>query len=386
MMLAGHLTVKNDYWYAILMIRDENGRSKQKWIALHLKKAGNKRKAEEMLMKLRQTYQNEGSPVNGDSTVLFSDYMKAWLERMKYQVAPSTFSGYQTYVLRSICPYFDEREITLQELHARDLQGYYDFLLQKGLSPTSVRRHHANLHKALKEAMRLDLIPINPADRIDPPRANKPANDCYSLEEANQLLKAAAGTKLELPIFFALFYGLRRSEVLGLRWGSFDFQQNTMDVNHTVHFVQTGPKYELVERDELKRKASARRFPLAESAKQLLMAAKQKQFGAGDPDPKAYICVDETGRLLRPNYISQGFKKFLKKAGLREICFHDLRHPYVKYATTLFCEISKKFSLPWRLLPALDVCNASSRIGADFFEDLTYRTVHGKMLIISKSP
>lgn len=325
-MYAGHLTIKNNYWYAILMIKDENGHSKQKWIALHMKKEGNKRNAEEMLMKLRQTYQDKVPPAEDSATILFSDYMKAWLERMRYQVSPSTFGGYQSYVLSSICPYFDEREITLQELHARDLQGYYDSLLQKGLSPTTVRRHHANLHKALKEAIRLDLIPINPADRVTLPRVNRPSNDCYSLEEANQLLKAAADTKLELPIFFALFYGLRRSEVLGLRWGSFDFQQNTIDVNHTVHFVQTGSGYELVERNEPKRKASARRFPLAGPARQLLLAAKQRRFGDSDPDPKTYVCVDETGQLFRPNYLSQGFKKLLKKNGLREIRFHDLRH------------------------------------------------------------
>lgn len=115
------------------------------------------------------------------------------------------------------------------------------------------------------------MIPINPTDRVNPPRANKPSNDCYSIEEANQLLKTVTGTKLELPVFFALFYGLRHSEVLGLRWGAFDFEHNLMDIEHTVHFVQIDGKYELVERDELKRKASSRRFPLLEQVKQRLL-------------------------------------------------------------------------------------------------------------------
>ena len=320
------MTIRNNYWYAILMIKDENGRSKQKWISLHLKKDGNKRKAEAMLMDLRQNYQYECTTANRKPAVLFSAYMKEWLERMRYQVSPSTYSGYQSYVLNSICPYFDERKITLQGLHAKDLQGYYDSLLQKGLSANTVRRHHANLHKALKEAERLDWIPYNPADRVDPPRANQPSNDCYSLEEAHQLLDAATGTKLELPIFFALFYGLRRSEILGLRWGSFDFEQNLMDINHTVHFVKLDDKYELVERDELKRKASSRRFPLVEQAKQHLLEEKRRRYGDSEPDPTEYICVDKNGQLLRPNYLSQGFKKLLKKRGLREIRFHDLRH------------------------------------------------------------
>lgn len=325
-MVSGHLTTKNGYWYAVLMVKDEERRAKQKWVALHLKEKGNKRKAEAMLMELRQTYQSETPTVEDNSAVLFSDYMKSWLERMRYQVTPSTFGGYQAYVLGSICPYFDDRGITLQALHARDLQGYYESLLQKGLSPTTVRRHHANIHKALKEAMRLDMIPINPADRVDPPRANKPSNDCYSIEEANQLLKAVTGTKLELPVFFALFYGLRRSEVLGLRWGAFDFEHNLMDIEHTVHFVQIDGKYELVERDELKRKASSRRFPLLEQVKQRLLREKWRRYGDSEPDPTDYICVDECGQLLRPNYLTQGFQKLLKKHRLREIRFHDLRH------------------------------------------------------------
>lgn len=325
-MLSGHLAAKNNYWYAILMVKDENGRAKQKWIALHLKKEGNKRRAEAMLMELCQTYQSEHTAAGDEPTVLFSAYMKTWLERMRLRVSPSTFSGYQSYVLNSICPYFDSKGVTLQGLHARDLQAYYDFLLQKGLSANTVRRHHANLHKALKEAMRFDLIPFNPADRVDPPRASQPASDCYSLDEANQLLKVAAGTKLELQIFFALFYGLRRSEILGLRWGAIDFEQSLMDINHTVHFVQTDGKYQLVERDELKRKASSRRFPLVEQARERLLVEKERRYGDAPPAREDYICVDEAGQLLRPNYLSQGFKKLLKKHNLREIRFHDLRH------------------------------------------------------------
>lgn len=325
-MISGHLTVKNDYWYAILMVKDEDGRTKQKWIALHLKKEGNKRRAETMLMELRQTYRSEHTAAGGEPAALFSVYMKTWLERMRMRISPSTFSGYQSYVLNSICPYFDSKGITLQGLHASDLQGYYDSLLQKGLSANTVRRHHANLHKALKEAMRLDLIPFNPADRVDPPRANRPASDCYSLEEANQLLEAVSGTKLELPIFFALFYGLRRSEILGLRWGAIDFEQNLLDINHTVHFIQVDGKYELVERDELKRKASSRRFPLVAQARERLIVDKERRYGDAPPVPEDYICVDEAGRLLRPNYLSQSFKKLLKKHHLREIRFHDLRH------------------------------------------------------------
>lgn len=325
-MLSGHLTVKNGYWYAILMVKGEDGRAKQKWVALHLKERGNKRKAEAMLLELRQTYHDEYNPINDADGVLFSSYLKSWLKRIEYKVAPSTYSGYQSIVLDGICPYFEARGCTLGTLHARDLQEYYDSLLQRGLSANSVRRHHANIHKALREAVQMDLIRYNPAERVTLPSVGKPVNDCYSLEEAKQLLKAAEGTKLELPIFFALFYGLRRSEVLGLRWGAVDLVQNTMNINHTVHFNSIDGKYQLVERDQLKRHASARRFPLVDVAKDYLLAEKQRRYGDMEPDPDDYICVDEQDQVLRPNYVTQGFKKLLKKNGLREIRFHDLRH------------------------------------------------------------
>lgn len=81
---AGHLTIKNGYLYAILMVKGEDGRTKQKWIALHLKEAGNKQRAEEMLMELQQSYQSKAPTVEDNSTALFSDYMKSWLERMRY--------------------------------------------------------------------------------------------------------------------------------------------------------------------------------------------------------------------------------------------------------------------------------------------------------------
>lgn len=279
-----------------------------------------------MLLELRQTYHDEYNPINDAGGVLFASYLKTWLKRMEHKVAPSTYSGYQSIVLDSICPYFDAKGCTLGTLHARDLQEYYDSLLQRGLSANSVRRHHANIHKALREAVQLDLIPYNPAERVTLPSASKPVNDCYSLEEAKQLLKAAEGTKLELPIFFALFYGLRRSEVLGLRWGAVGFTQDTMNINHTVHFNSIDGKYQLIERDQLKRNASARRFPLVDVAKDYLLAEKQRRYGGMEPDPDDYICVDEQDQVLRPNYVTQGFKKLLRKSELREIRFHDLRH------------------------------------------------------------
>lgn len=109
-------------------------------------------------------------------------------------------------------------------------------------------------------------------------------------------------------------------------WGAFDFEHDLMDIKHTVYFIQIDVKYELVERDELKRKASSRRFPLLEQVKERLLREKWCRYGDSEPDPTDYICVDECGQLLRPNYLTQGFQKPLKKHHLREIRFHDLRH------------------------------------------------------------
>lgn len=134
---------------------------------------------------------------------------------------------------RVIVPHFREKKITLVGLTASDIQDFYLQELKRG-SATSVIRYHANIHKALKYAVKIDLLNVNPADKIERPQKNQFVGSFYDADEISALLQASKGTRLELPVLFSAFYGLRRSEVIGLKWSAVDFEQNTLTIRHTV--------------------------------------------------------------------------------------------------------------------------------------------------------
>ena len=148
------------------------------------------------------------------------------------------------------------------------------------------------------------------------------------------------GTKLEIPVLFAAFYGLRRSEVVGLKWSAIDFEKNTISITHTFTSCYSNGKRVEVPRDRTKNESSKRTLPLVEPVKKrLLELAKEQKENmrlCGEcycKDYEGYICVNEIGKIIKPDYISETFPKVLEENGLRRIRFHDLRHPYVKHTT-----------------------------------------------------
>ena len=149
-MVAGHLQKKKGYWYIVLNLHDEDGKRKTKWIATHLPMQGNRRRAEGLLLQARQQH----TDLNGRKSdqLFFSDYMLQWLAGKKDKVSPTTYQNYKYVIEKGICPYFRERQTTLQTLRAADLEGYYADLQKRGVSSNTALHHHANIHKALKDA------------------------------------------------------------------------------------------------------------------------------------------------------------------------------------------------------------------------------------------
>ena len=258
--------------------------------------------------------------------MLFSDYMLYWLEIIRPSVQPTTWSSYCFNVKDHIVPYFEPTGITLGGLQARHIQSFY-LHERKTLKSTSVLRLHANLHKALKQAVKLDLIPGNPVDKVERPKPERYMAAYYTAEEMEQLFEAARGHRLELIIQFAAFYGLRRGEVLGLRWDAIDFAAGTF----TTASVEG--KHLLIQADRAKTKSSLRTLPLVEGFAQRLRALKEQQKyneklcgNCYNQKFKGYLFVDEMGNLILPNTVTDNFAQLLKEHGLRKIRFHDLRH------------------------------------------------------------
>ncbi len=329
-MVAGHLQEKKGFFYMVLSYPDITGKRKTKWFPTGLPVKGNKKRAEKMLMQTRQTFEPECTPVQDD--MMFSDFLLQWLEIAKPTIALTTYASYAGMAKSIIIPYFKERNTTLAGLKAIDIQTFYMQQLKR-VKASSVIHYHAVIHRALKYAVKIDLISVNPADKVERPKADKFIGSFYDSDEMQALFEAAKDTLLEIPIFLGAFYGLRRSEALGLKWDAIDFQNGTITIRHTVTSCTIDGKHVQVAKDTTKTKSSMRTLPLVPVFKEKLLKVKEQQAEyrrlcgkCYDNRYLEYICVDEMGTLISPHYLTAAFPKLLDKNELRRIRYHDLRH------------------------------------------------------------
>ena len=241
-----------------------------------------------------------------------------------------------------IAPYFRNTGLTLDGIQAKHIQSFYLHEL-KTVSPGTVIHYHANIHKALKYAVKMDLIPFNPADKVERPKKQRYIADYYRQEELERLLKASKDHPYSLLIQMTAFYGLRRSEALGLKWDAIDFEQGTISVKRTVTSTIIDGKYQEFEQQSAKTKSSLRTLPLIGSFREYFMQVKEAQElnkqvcgNCYNYEYDGFVFVDELGERMRVEYLTNAFPKFLESHGLRRMRFHDLRHPYVKHTTKIF--------------------------------------------------
>ncbi len=335
-MVAGHLQEKGGQFYAVLSYKDNTGKRRTKWISTGLSVKGNKKKAEAVLTEIRRKFvppiHEDRVPLLTDVNMSFAHYLEIWLRIAMTTVKPATYASYAQMLHFPICPYFEEKGFTLIGLQANDIQEFYLKQLER-VSANSVIHYHAIIHKALKYAVRTDLIPVNPADKVDRPRKNAFTPGYYDSTEINKLFELVEGSELEMPVKLAAFYGLRRSECIGLRWSAVDFNNNTLTINHTVASIDVDGKQTELASDTAKTKSSLRTLPLVPVFRELLLKKRKEQEELRKlcgktycTDYLEYICVDQLGRRTSPHYLTECFPRFLKKHGMRVIRFHDLRH------------------------------------------------------------
>lgn len=331
--MTGSLQIKNGKYYAVLNFKDENGKRVQKWFSLDLEVKGNKRRAECMLHELLVQYQGieRIKPLN----TLLSQHIAAWLEMDRPKIAVTTYNQYVNILNLHLAPYFDARKITLGNVTAGDLEDYYTFKIANGLSPNSLIKHHAIIRTALQWAFKHRYIRENVADfATKPERIKYCSPQPYSVSEVAQLIQVTQHDSIAVPIFLACFYGLRRSEALGLRWSAIDFERGTLSISATVVKEKIDGQIKTVVRDGVtKSDSSCRTLPLCTYTYQYfvnLYHAQQYQrnlCGASyNSSYLDFLCVDGMGNLLQTDYVTQKFKKLLEHYGLRHIRFHDLRH------------------------------------------------------------
>ena len=330
--MTATLYKKKDRYYVMLSWNQGHIR-KQKSVSTGLSVTGtSKRKVEQARKRLLEEWEEKIAENFQD--VLFVDYLLQWLEMVKYSIAETTYFTYKSMIESQIIPYFKERKIKLHDIRPHHIQAFYAWKLENSdIKGVTIHRYHANIHKALKHAMQTEMIRDNPAAKVVLPKKERFTAKFYTAEEMRLLLEKIQGEKIEAPTYLASWFGMRRGEVLGLRWQDINFEAMTLSVCGVITDKGALSRSENVKyRSGAKTHTGLRSFPLpAEVAdflkKHLEQQRKNQELmgSAYNEDWLDFVCVDVTGNLIRPEYLSRAFPAFLEKHSLRVIRFHDLR-------------------------------------------------------------
>jgi len=325
-MITGSLRSNRGNFYSVLNLYDKDGKRKQKTVNLHIvDKPGNKRKAEKAHQAVLAEYSGRRVEVYQDD-ILFCDYLKVWLEEQRVLIEPNTYESYLCNINIHIFPHFKQTKLSVQDIRYKHIKSYYT-LKSKTLSTCTLKKHHTVIKQTLRKAVQDELIAVNPAAEVRFPKSQPFKGRPLSVKQGDILLEAAHGTILEAAVILGMMYGLRRSEIAGLKWDAVDFQKSTITIQHTVTRFTTK-----IAKDKTKSKSSNRVLPLNEGTKKYLLRLRATQaqnkllLGPGYLDTP-YVVRWPDGHAASPDYISASFKKLLRKAGLpEETRLHDLRH------------------------------------------------------------
>ena len=329
--MTGSLQIKNGVYYMVLNTKNAEGKRKQKWITTGLKTKGNKRKAEQQLNAYLTDCAENGyiEPIK----LQFCDYMVQWVESHRKNIQLKTHETNTNNLKKHIYPYFSAIGVSLGDVKAEMIQAYCDTKISSGLNPNTVIRQYAMLRTALNHAYKSKLIRTNPCDWVDRPKSKRYIAEFYNSEEIKQLLSVFKGTSIEVPVYIAAYFGLRRSEVIGLQWSSLDLVNGSLTVCNKVVRVLHEGRLENIATSELKTESSYRILPLDERLTAMFLAVKKQQECnrqiCGDlynENYLNYVCVNVMGELINPETLSRKFSKTLSQNGMKRIRFHDLRH------------------------------------------------------------
>jgi integrase len=307
--------------------KDANGKRIQKWFSGYT----SKKEAEKALVKIINDLE-ENTFITPDKITL-GEFLTNWLDTyVKTNLEKTTSYGYENNIINHIIPYIGN--IKLQKLQPMNIDNLYYQLLKDGrvdgkggLSPKSIRYVHRNLREALHYAYKLQIISKNPADLVDPPKVKEfEASFLEEHEVINMLDKLKTEQDLFLIVLLAVGLGLRRGEVLALKWKNIYFDEEILEVKETLNRVK-GKLYF----GEPKTKNSKRAISIPKSILKVLKSHKKSQdilkLKIGNNYNRLDLVNCKTdGNPITPDSINSKFKRRLIKFGLPKIRFHDLRH------------------------------------------------------------
>jgi len=322
--MRGHIVKRGNNSYSIVLNQGfdpQTGKRKQQWISVK----GTKKDAEKRLSELLHQL-DTGTFMKPGKTTL-REFLERWLKDYRPNLSPRGFERYEGVVKIHLVPSLGS--IPLTQLRPEHLQKLYTAKLNDGLSANTVRYHHAVLHVALQTAVRWGLVNRNVADAVSPPPVRRTEMQTWDEDDIARFLEAAKDTPYHALFYLALFTGMRRSELLALRWCDVDFVLSQVYVSRSLHQLKDG-SYVFTEPKSAK---SRRTIALPPSATLLLKEYREKQkleramlgIGLSDDD---LLFSHLGGKPLRPNTITRAWTMLAARCGLKVIRLHDARHTH----------------------------------------------------------
>ncbi len=345
-------SVKNGKHYVVFDYKDHSGKRKRKWVNTKLPEKCSKKALKEAVeaivaefdksitegeiaVKSASTVPYAVMSDEGASNILLGDFFSEWLTYIKPNVARTTHLCYRK-ISNRYMEYINENypNLALGQVNHNHVQNFLNYKLDNGCKGSSIKQYYLTLHSAFAYAVKMDLIPKHPMDKLAVPRADRHEATFYNADELNELFKVFKDDKLELVVNIAAYYGLRRCEILGLRWDAIDFKNKTITIQRKiVSDYDDNGEMKLYVETRLKTNSTRRTLPLIPHIEEMLLDKKKMEAkfkkACGNSYNKefdGFICRDNLGNMISPNYVTQHFHYIVTKSGMKHLRFHDLRH------------------------------------------------------------
>lgn len=343
--------VKNGKHYVVFDFKDREGKRKRKWVNTELPEKCTKKSLKEAVENIVEEFEKsiaEGEVIIHDKKAAYAvlsdpniskqpigEFFSDWLAYIKPNVARTTHLCYRRIAYRYL-EYINEiyPGLTLGEINHNHIQNFLNYKLDKGVKGSSAKQYYLALHSAFAHAVKMEMISKHPMDKLVVPRADRHEATFYNADELNELFEVFKGDRLELIVHIAAYYGLRRCEILGLSWDAIDFKNKTITIQRKIvsDYDDEG-KMKLYVETRLKTNSTRRTLPLIPHIEELLLEKRKMETQFKKTCGKSYnkefegfICRDNLGNMIAPNYVTQHFHYIITKNEMKHLRFHDLRH------------------------------------------------------------
>ena len=305
----------------------ETGKRVRRWYSFQ----GNKRDAEEYETKLKHERDRGVSTLPSKMTV--AELLQQWLEHVSQNRASRTYEGYKQIVERHLVPAFGS--LRLAKLRASHIQGYLSRAIESGrlkgegkLSCTTVHHHYAALHAALEYSVRMQLLAVNPAASAEAPRMEHKEPKALTEKETALLLSLVRGDELYIPILIAVSTGLRRGEVLGLKWADVDLKTGTLTVRRSLERNGQGLGFKEPKTKKSRRTIQMPPLLLQELKRHGQEQGERKAAKGAEYKDQDLVCARLDGQPWNPGTFSGRYGDLIERVGAPKATFHELRHTH----------------------------------------------------------